>query len=141
MGHRPAICSLAQNSCFPSSSTRPFAHPLAFYIAMSQGLCNSQARTSQKSRQKRKEANDLATRAQALYCLLDSAHCPAWGAVGTSGVPKVNASQHVTCALPLPCTFQGKRVRRSFFLGKGKVSGIHLHWQRNKNDTCSNQIP
>lgn len=72
LGHRPAIYSLAQNSCFPSPSSRLFAHPLAFYITMSQGLCSEQARASQKSRRERKETNDLATRAQALYCWLDS---------------------------------------------------------------------
>ena len=98
LGHRPAIYSLAQNSCFPSPSTRLFAHPLAFYNTMSQGLCNEQVRASQKSRRKRKEANDLATRAQALYCWLDSAHCPGWwwGGGGWFAVPKVNASQRVS---------------------------------------------
>lgn len=52
LGHQPAICSPAQNSCFPSSSTRPSEHPLAFHMAMSPGLWNQQARASQKSGEK-----------------------------------------------------------------------------------------
>lgn len=104
LGHRPAIYSLAQNSCFPSPSTCLFAHPLAFYITMSQGLCSEQARASQKSRRKRKGANDLATRAQALRCWLDSAHCPGWWGEGVLAVPKVNARQRVsyTCVAATP---------------------------------------